>query len=546
MAKRILLGKEARKESVQALNLIANFIAGTLGPAGRPILMSKRENGDKVPVSVTKDGLNCLHSLAFPDPVEEGILALCKQSAGKSVVASGDGTTSTIKKASVFAHEIAESKNQNPQSAIRSFRKEVQAAIAAIEKEAVISKEATESVILTSTNHDKEMASYVSEAIGNTSAYGSIMVISSPTQVERYKIDKDFGYECGRGYAFSDMLAQSINPGLNPNQDLIVSSPHVIPFNGDIVNISQISTIMNNLFNQINQGQGNFSVLIVAHQIATGVAQEVAMMNRKWEENVKVKIAMVQTTNTLEVNGSVEQLKDIAAFSGSMIYDGGTVGNIKADKLGMIGSVRIQPFKSFMNGKSNGNRIKERARENSKTAKVALCEMDREFANARNASLTNGLVKLTVGGALYSELSEIKDRAEDAIKAGQACNRSGALPGCGVSYIRAGKLANVSQPIMNALSSIHYAILSNYGLEEAFTLNHNAGETVYVSDSDVQIGRNFLEVGVADSFETIKGVITNAFELGALVANLGGVCLEADLEEIRRAKMYVDMENGVS
>lgn len=546
MAKRILLGKDARKESVQALDLIASFISGTLGPAGRPILMSKRENGDRVPVSVTKDGLNCLHSLAFPDPVEEGVLSLCKQSAGKSVVASGDGTTSTIKMASIFAREIANAKTQNPQSAIRSFRKEVQAAIAAIEKEAIANQEATESVILTSTNHDKEMAAYVSEAIGNTSAYGSIMVISSPTQSQKYKIDKGFGYECGRGYSYSDMLAQSINPGLNPNQDLVLDTPFVVPFNGDIVNISQIQSIMNKIFPQINEGRGNFSVLIIAHKVTESVAQEVAQLNRKWAENVNVKVAMIQTTNTLEVNGSVEQLKDISAFSGSMIYDGGTLSNITAEKLGIIGSVRIQPFKSFMNGKADGNFIKKRSNANATTAKVALCELDRELANARNASLTNGLVKLTVGGALYSELSEIKDRAEDAIKAGQACNRSGALPGCGISYIRAGKLANVSQPIMNALSSIHFAILSNYGLEEAFTLEHNAGETVYVSDSDVQLGKNFLEVGVADSFETVKGVITNAFELGALVANLGGVCLEADLEEIRRAKMYVDMENGVN
>lgn len=543
MAKYIKLGNEARELSVDALSEIAEYISQTLGPSGRPILMTKRNTGDFIPVSVTKDGYNSLHALSYIDPIKDAVLQMARQSAGSSVVASGDGTSSTVVMAAHFAKVINSSVYKNPQAAIRQIRKEVLKAAEAIKKEAVFSDEATKKVILTSTNRDTEMADLVYSSIKKSSAYGSIMAISSPSQRERFKVDSEFGYQCGRGYQFHPAMACSIDPTANTNQDVIIDRPFILPFNGDIYGIEQVYPILKAIESNSTIMKQGFSLVVLAHEVGTKAAEDAVTFNRSNAKN-NLRVMFLKTTSTFEPNGSLEQLKDICAFTGAELYDGGSLKtfsheNIKT--LGTCGSIRVQVTKSFLNGRAKNNWIIKRAEENVITAQKADCPIDKEHVESRNGSLTNGLIKIMVGGALASELSELKDRIDDAVKSGQACSRSGALPGCGVSYIRAGKLANVSPAVQEALGAIHKTILSNYGMADTYTEDHEAGKTVFVSDDMVESGMDFLECGVADSYETVRSVLLNSFELGALVANIGGVCLEADLELVEKIKRYRDM-----
>lgn len=542
MAKQILVGAAARQESVKALQFIAEYIKSTLGPSGRPILMTKRNTTDVAPVSVTKDGLHSLQALSFNDPVYDAVLQIAKQSAGRSVIASGDGSTSTIVMAAAFASAIQNSTHKNPQAAIRAYRKEVWRAIEAIEKEATRSEEAIRSVVQTSSNRDMEMSENVLQAISQSSGYGSILVVSNPASPVKFHVGQDLGHHCGRGYNYSEMLACSIDPLANTNEDIILTQPYILPFNGSVMEVSQMATALQTVFTGA-EGNDRVDVLIIANDVTDKAASEFAVLNRRniaTENHRGLRVALVKTFSSAEQNASMEQLRDVAAFSGSEIIDGGSLSTFTYSQIGRVGEARLQPSKTYISGKGAKNWIKERAKENEKTAVRALCDLDKGWVEARNASLTGGLVKLTIGGALFSELSEIKDRADDAIKAGQACSRSGALPGCGVSYLRAGKLANVSAPMQEALSAIHYSILSNYGLEDSFVSDHEKGKTVFVSDDEVRANVNFLEVGVADSFETVRGVILNAFELGAVVANIGAVCLESDLGMIEKAKLVRD------
>jgi chaperonin GroEL len=505
--------------------------------------MTKRNTGDYIPVSVTKDGYNSLHALSFIDPIKDAVLQIAKQSAGNSVVASGDGTSSTIVMGAVFARMINSGSYKNPQAAIRQIRKEVYRAAEAIKTEAVSSEKAIHSVILTSTNRDTEMTEVVNSSIKKSSAYGSIMAISSPAQKERFKIDTEFGYQCGRGYQFHPGMACSIDPAANTNQDITINNPLIVPFNGGIAGIEQFYPIIGALQKNVMIMEKGFTLVVISHEVTEKAADDAVAFNRTNAKH-NVKIVFLKTNSTYEPNGSVEQLKDICAFTGAELHDGALVSSYGVQDikyLGTCGSIRIQVTKSFLNGRAKNNRIKARAEENVITASKADCPIDKEHVEARNASLTNGLIKISVGGALASELIELKDRIDDAVKSGQACTRSGALPGCGVSYIRAGKLANVSEAVQEALGTIHRTILANYGMQDAYTENHEKGKTVFVSEDDVNPGVDFIESGVADSYETVRAVLINSFELGALVANIGGVCLEADLATIEKIKMYKEM-----
>jgi len=527
MGKEIVYGKPAQERAVNALNSISEIVGATLGPGGRTVLLSRVTSGNTISVSHTKDGFNVLSSLKYVDPVMDAVHKLALQASGNSVVASGDGSTSSLTLAAAFGRALFVD-SKNPQEAARRFRAEVIRAIAEIEKEAIHGKEAQYKVALTSSNGDEELTKVVLEALEQSSAYGTVLIEKSPTQKELYKIDKEFGYQSGQGYNFNLPLAQSIHENMANQGEFVLRDAYVLPYNGDILNYSQIAGIIKEMSQKIGD---KFKLYICAYEISDEVAASFAYMNRA---NKGVKIFLGKTTRTAEINGPFQQLNDIAAFSGAKVVDGASANHWTTDDLGKVGIVRVGPHKTYLLGKSESNWIDQRAKENQLAIDLAPSQMDKDIISSRNASLTGGCVKLIIGGGLFGDLPERADRADDAIKATQATMRSGALPGCGASYIRAGQLAKVSPEVQRALGSIHEQIMNNYGVEPETAFE--AGECYKIGHDSIEKTKDFLEAGVADSVETIKSVIRNGFELGLLVANLGGFSLEADLAEMEQAE----------
>lgn len=526
MAKEIKHGQEARSSAVTALKDITEIVGATLGPGGRTVLSSRQNSGGQISVSHTKDGFNVLSSLQYTDPIKDSVHKLALQASGNSVVASGDGSTSSLVMAAAFADALYSARN--PQQAAREFRKEIDNVVAAIKKEAVNTEEAHYKVALTSANGDEELTSVVLEALENSSAYGTVIVEKNPVQKERYKVDTEFGYQSGQGYAYYMPLAQSIHETIANQGEFVLRDSLVVPYNGDLLKYSQIGEIIRKISEAKPEG---FKLLVCAYEVSDELAAQIAYMNRS---NKTVKIFLSKTTRSAEINGAFQQLNDIAAFSGAQVVDGGSAQHWQFGDVGKVGVVRVGPHKSFLLEPSDNNWIERRAEENKQAEAVAPSQMDKDIINSRNSSLTGGCVKLIVGGGLHGDLPERADRADDAIKATQAAMRSGALPGCGASYIRAGELAKASEPVRNALASIHNTIMTNYG-EEA-KQSFKKGETVSITMQSIDTSSDFLESGVADSFETVEAVIRNGFELGLLVGNLGGYALEADLDEIEKVE----------
>jgi len=536
MSKKINYGHSSREEAVRALQDIACIVGSTLGPSGRPVLITKRNTADQLSASHTKDGFNVLQSLNYADPVYDAVHKLCLQAAANSVIASGDGTTSSIVMAAEFAGQMLFNSNNNPQAAIRSFRNEVSAAIEAIGAEARFGKECEERVALTSSNGDVELTKFVLEAISEGSAYGSILVEKAPNSREAYKIDKEIGYQAGQGYSWFAPLAMSINDKIANNAEFFMKDIFVLPFNGDLVKWAQLSPAIEAL---VKHKGPAFKLLVVCYESSEDLGYSLVEINRK---NPDIKIFLTKTTRSAEINGAFQQLNDIAAFSGAQVIDAASLPSIRFEDLGNVQSARIGTSKTFLQGRGAQQWIAERALQNEEAARVAPSQMDREIINSRNASLTGGLVKLVIGGGLFGDLPERADRAEDAIKAAQACMRSGALPGCGASYIRAGLLASVSAPVQKALSSIHDNIMENCG--DARFLAFGPGQSCYIGEHSSTLIEDFLSQGVADSYETVKAVIKNSFELAAIIANLGGYSLEADHEQIQNARLIKDVLGG--
>lgn len=537
MTKKIQYGPKAREEAVNALSDISEVIAATVGPAGRPILLSRNVSATNSTVFHTKDGISVLRELSYIDPVYDAIHRLAIQATADTMINAGDGTSSTLIVASAFAKLLHNHNSGNPQAAIRAFRKEVDAAIVAISAESVVGEACDRAVAFTSTNGDAELTDVVLKALDGVSAFGTVLAEKNPMSKTRYSIDKEYGYQAGGGYGYNLSLGISVSDVAVTNGDFYLEDVFVVPYNGNLAQLGQILPIINAMGDLVKSGQ-TVNLLFIAYECAEDVAGHLIALNR---QNPLVKVFVTKTTPTAEMNGGWNQLNDVAAFAGSVIVDGGSVGSWKRADAGMVKKVRVGAYKTFLSGRGVNNWIAKRAEQNEQSADLAPTPLDREIINSRNASLTGGLVKLTIGGGIPGDLQEIADRADDAIRAVQACRRSGALPGCGLSYIRAAKLAGCGTEVSEALASVHRRIMENFGVDPLTEIE--SCQTCAISDDKIRTG-NFIELGVADSFETVKSVITNGFALGSLVANLGGFCINADIEEIQKGKLLKDLMAG--
>ena len=244
---------------------------------------------------------------------------------------------------------------------------------------------------------------------------------------------------------------------------------------------------------------------------------------------------IVKPALTAEINSSLQILRDISSYTGGPIIDGGSYEATAPSDFGTCDKIRISPTQAVLFGRGPNNWVIKRIQQNANLAASALSVFDREITCLRNSELAEGLVTVIVGGDLLPSLQERADRLDDAVKASQSAMRSGCLPGCGASFIRAGQISKASCPFKNALKVIHEKIMENWG--GSSVSRFDAGQTVKIGEDSTTRG-DFRKLGISDATETICAVITNGVELGITIALLGGYCLSGSEE-----KVQMDMDN---
>lgn len=518
----VKIGQEARDEMLEALSKIASAVGSTLGPGGRPFGYSKIGGDLRLQATMTKDGLTVIRSLGFPDkPAADAVLEYAKQAAAHSVLASGDGTTSTVVLAAAVAEAIFLTQSKLPPQALaRKIEKEAQAAIDAIKTETVKSDEMTRLVALTSSNGDHELADIAVAVIEKSSAFGTVVPEKNPSLKERYRIVTQDGYSHCAGYDYNNTFASSASDNASSNSPIEWEKPAIAIFNGSLIAESQVTPVLS-AWNELIVSGETRNLVIVCYDLSDAVANHLLVWNRKLAPK-NLAIFVVKPRLSSEINSGLQVLRDIAAFSGVLenrIIDGGNYKEMNSGFLGVCDKIRITPSNTVFMGRANNHWIEKRVLQNQNIIADARTQHDKEATALRNSQLTEGLVKVQVGGGMMPDLQERADRLDDAVKAAQACMRNGGLPGCGASYIRAAEIAGVGPELQKALSVIHTQIMSNRGLDAISSFAK--GQTVKIHEDGATLG-DFQELQVVDSADTVCAVIKNGVDLGVKIATLGG------------------------
>jgi len=246
-------------------------------------------------------------------------------------------------------------------------------------------------------------------------------------------------------------------------------------------------------------------------------------------------------------------LQDIAVLTGGQLITeelGLKLEDVQIDQLGTAKQVTVSADDSII---LHGGGRKEEIQERIENLRDAITkndnDYDREKMQERLAKLSGGVAIIKIGGSSEVEVSEKRDRLEDALNATKAAVLEGIVPGGGMALFYAARELNPmiekakSQnrfDYMNGLIIIRDAIRI-----PAKTIAHNAGaegavvlgkldeskDCNYGYDAALGIYTDMLKSGIIDPTKVVRTALQDAASVASLMLTTEA-CI-ADLPEPR-------------
>lgn len=134
-------------------------------------------------------------------------------------------------------------------------------------------------------------------------------------------------------------------------------------------------------------------------------------------------------------------MQDIALATGAQFISeevGLDIDEVDLDVLGSADSIIISKDDTIiMGGKGESEDIAQRVETIESQIQATTSEYDKEKLQERMGRLTGGVAIIKVGGASEVEVSELKDRIEDALCATRAAQEEGVVAGGGTALLYA-------------------------------------------------------------------------------------------------------------
>ncbi len=540
MSKRILQGEEARQALLAGVNIMADVVGSTIGPRGRTVVI-KRQYGN--PIS-TKDGVSVAREIDIKDPIESVGAQMIREVATRTVDACGDGTsTATILARSIFAEGVKLiAAGADPAALKRGIDAAVLAIIGtrnetsnkyeggALQSISIpVSGDMIAQVGTISANGDTEIGKLIATAMEKVGTDGIITVDNSNT-IETTLTVVD-GMQFDRGF---------INPNfINDFEHRLVD---LTAPDGKYVYILMVDRKMSTFIDMtpfleaIKIDVRPF--LIIADDVEGEVIQAMVINKLKGV----VQSCAVKSPGFGDRRKHI--LHDIAVLTGGTVISddtGTTLQTVKLEHLGKAKRIVIdKDSTTIIDGMGHPLKIEARAADIRAAVEAATTDYDREKLRERLAKLASGVAIIKVGAVTAVELSERKDRVDDALHATQAAVEEGIVPGGGTALIRC---ANWVQNVANALSgderfganiilkalevplrqiAENAAVDAGVVVRDVYaTKDPNGGYNVVTGQVE-----NLVDSGVIDPCKVVRVALQNAASVSSLMLTTASILVE--------------------
>lgn len=475
----------------EAIDLICNPVASTLGPTGKNVL-TVNEYGD---AHLTKDGITVAKNIKDDDPVINGLVNIIREASANTAKTSGDGTTtSLVLTKALFDNGVAAIKQGcNPTLLKHGMNEALNDIIKFIDvnSETIdINDYKLSEVAYISANNDKEVGDIAVQAVRESGSNGTINIEDSQTYDTYIKVSNGFTFD--RGY---------ISSHFSDNAKLEYENP--------LVFISEVEINKDTTIELLTHASKNNSPLII---IAPDFNEAIFMLLYK---NYKAGVVNVCPIKAPGFAGNRRDiLEDLADYTNAELYSKNTTMAInflgRADK-----AIINQDSTSIINDIPSRRSV----------AKVghlkSLIESDFnspmvESYQKRITALNGYIATIYVGATTELELKEKKDRIEDAVCAVQTALKDGISEGGGFTFIQAYNHLQKNiccagyKVVIDSLLAPFKQLCLNSDLE--LEIPKDKG---YNFKTDVW--ENLKEAGVIDPTLVLKNAITNSV---GIISNL--------------------------
>ncbi len=513
----VLFDEVATTKLLEGAEIVYKAVSSTLGPKSR-LVGIEHPYGNP---STLADGVTVAKAVVQYGLEDGGqdmgakLLVMAADSTNSQV---GDGTTCTI----ILAYEILKSAHEAIQNGANAMtlRKGIQKAVDDIcDYLDTIKKPVTDEQIkqvATISAQNEKLGEMIADGFLRLGKNGVITVEESSGTETSMEFKE--GVEFDKGY-----LSNYFVTAPESNEATVVN-PYILVTDHKLNNVQGLLEFLNN-FLQVVPADGRNLVIICDGAEPISLANVVA-------QKVKgvMNILVVQAPGNQD--HKVDLLKDIAVSTGATFISRETKTPIKEVTLEQLGRADHVTASDKSTVIVDGQAIKEDL-----DARITLLTdrkdhpdtspFDREKLTERLAKLTSGIGIISIGGQNEAEISEMRERAIDAVEATKAALEDGVVPGGEVSLLRASFYAD-GGPVPSGDELHGYKIVGDACTEPFKKLlknSHIENQAKYyakmtengTSGIDVVSGGmvNLVEAGILDPVKVPKTALRNAASAAA-------------------------------
>ena len=481
MMDNFLIGKDAQDKVVSGHNKMANVVKLTLGGKGKLALI---KTYSKFP-DATKDGVRVLKEIKLECPFESLGAALTLEASEIMLEKVGDNTTSAI----VIAQALIKSGLEQSTSyteVIRNINSELEVLKDNLKKSAKkATKKDIQNVATISANGDIEMGKLISQAFNKVGKSGQINVEES----DKTELIFQEGMKVNKGWVLPHFITNTIKKTVE------LKNANVLVVEGAITTPQQISSAV-----MQSKEQGH-NLLIFCEDVDDEVMRLLIATHLNPEEDLKICVSHNPSFGENKKNIMI----DIATYTNGIVWEKAYNDDYM---MGFATKIVVTEDNCFINVETISEQVKIRTKEIEEQIKVKSSEN----LTSRIASINNNVAIIKISGNSTADLSEKKDRLDDAIRAVKSVTKFGFLPGGGLSlYNESLKEYAVWK---EALQAPIKQILLNGGVElnNIKCLSESVGYNIKSDQCE-----NFYESGVLDSAEIILTSLETASNLAVSI-----------------------------
>lgn len=505
IVKNLSFKKEAKDKLISGIDKLAEAVASTLGASGRTVVLED----DFGNPHVTKDGVTVANYVNLEDPVENLGVTMLKQASRNTASKAGDGTTtSTVLAQSIIKNYFKlEGDNYSFRDVKNGMDKFAKLAVKNLNKKALpVDDKRLNQVSIISCNNDTELGDFIAEAFRAAGDNGVVTMETSPTN-ETYIETVDGTH--------IKSTSKSIHFYTNKEKEVSeLDKPLVFLCASEVSNIRRIQNILEYAI------KSNKSLLLIApcdQQIVSALA-----MNHV-KGNIKCNVIDPPSFGLKRK----DILDDLALLTGATVIDeslGDSLDNITPEVLGSASKAIIDTDGTTLAIDEAPKGVLERVEYLQAQLDEEEHHVMRPHLEQRLALLNGGVSVVYVGGDTEVEVSEKKDRVDDAIHAVRAAKKEGILPGGGSALCYIASLSKLTgknegedvgiRIMRNSLHSPFVRILKNAGLNPSDYEVEGWGYGVDVIDGKI---KDMRRAGIIDPLLVTKSALLNASSVATTI-----------------------------